>query len=365
MAIIGPESAAGQSAVGGLECRRGVSTRHPWRGQHQRHARARGLGHSWRGGGRRPRAQPRARGPAGRRVRRGGVRQPRRLSRSPDGRRRDWQPIRRARGAGQPRGRPRPAPHRREADRRHARTRGSPDRRRRAGRRARSACSSRTACSQTSSDCAMRSCRDGSAGRCVASARVKWYRPPEYYGQSHWRGTWALDGGGALMNQGIHTVDLLQWLLGPVRRLSATTRTRAAQDRSRGHGDRAPRVRERSRRHARSDDRRVPRLQAACRDQRHRGHARAGARSPRPCRPAPAGRRSGRRGRRRTATRAPRRRSSRTREDISACSKTSSMPSTSHRDPICTGQEARKSVALVCAIYEAAKSGSVGGTDRE
>jgi UDP-N-acetyl-2-amino-2-deoxyglucuronate dehydrogenase len=59
----------------------------------------------------------------------------------------------------------------------------------------------------------------------VASARVKWYRPPEYYSQSHWRGTWELDGGGALMNQGIHTVDLLQWLMGPVRRLSATART--------------------------------------------------------------------------------------------------------------------------------------------
>ena len=37
-----------------------------------------------------------------------------------------------------------------------------------------------------------------------ATARVKWYRPPEYYAQSRWRGTWALDGGGALMNQGIH-----------------------------------------------------------------------------------------------------------------------------------------------------------------
>ncbi len=59
----------------------------------------------------------------------------------------------------------------------------------------------------------------------LASARVKWYRPPEYYAQSRWRGTWALDGGGALMNQGIHTVDLLLWMLGPVRRVAAKTAT--------------------------------------------------------------------------------------------------------------------------------------------
>ena len=59
----------------------------------------------------------------------------------------------------------------------------------------------------------------------LASARVKWYRPPEYYSQSRWRGTWALDGGGALMNQGIHTVDLLQWMFGPVARIAASTRT--------------------------------------------------------------------------------------------------------------------------------------------
>jgi UDP-N-acetyl-2-amino-2-deoxyglucuronate dehydrogenase len=59
----------------------------------------------------------------------------------------------------------------------------------------------------------------------LASARVKWYRPPEYYSQSRWRGTWALDGGGALMNQGIHTVDLLQWVFGPVSRVAAKTRT--------------------------------------------------------------------------------------------------------------------------------------------
>lgn len=50
----------------------------------------------------------------------------------------------------------------------------------------------------------------------LISASVRWYRPPEYYRNSRWRGTWALDGGGALMNQGIHTVDLLLWLFGDV-----------------------------------------------------------------------------------------------------------------------------------------------------
>ncbi|HEV3139439.1 MAG TPA: Gfo/Idh/MocA family oxidoreductase [Vicinamibacterales bacterium] len=57
----------------------------------------------------------------------------------------------------------------------------------------------------------------------LANARVKWYRPPAYYRDSRWRGTWALDGGGALINQGVHTVDLLLWLFGPVRRVFAKT----------------------------------------------------------------------------------------------------------------------------------------------
>jgi predicted dehydrogenase len=56
-------------------------------------------------------------------------------------------------------------------------------------------------------------------------ARVKWYRPPEYYANSRWRGILALDGGGALINQGVHTVDLLLWLLGDVVRVQARTAT--------------------------------------------------------------------------------------------------------------------------------------------
>jgi predicted dehydrogenase len=59
----------------------------------------------------------------------------------------------------------------------------------------------------------------------LADARVKWYRPPEYYGDSKWRGKLALDGGGALMNQAIHTVDLLVWLFGDVVRVQAQKRT--------------------------------------------------------------------------------------------------------------------------------------------
>jgi UDP-N-acetyl-2-amino-2-deoxyglucuronate dehydrogenase len=68
----------------------------------------------------------------------------------------------------------------------------------------------------------------GGLGRIhLATARVKWYRPPEYYAGSRWRGVRRLDGGGAVMNQGIHTLDLLLWLLGDVARVSAATRTAA------------------------------------------------------------------------------------------------------------------------------------------
>jgi UDP-N-acetyl-2-amino-2-deoxyglucuronate dehydrogenase len=67
---------------------------------------------------------------------------------------------------------------------------------------------------------------EGKLGKPVMiSGRVKWYRPPEYYNNSRWRGRRELDGGGALMNQGIHTVDLLIWLMGDVERVYARTTT--------------------------------------------------------------------------------------------------------------------------------------------
>lgn len=50
----------------------------------------------------------------------------------------------------------------------------------------------------------------------LGSAYVKWSRDEKYYASAPWRGTWELDGGGALMNQAIHSVDLLQWYMGPV-----------------------------------------------------------------------------------------------------------------------------------------------------
>lgn len=50
----------------------------------------------------------------------------------------------------------------------------------------------------------------------LGDALVKWYRAPEYYAPGTWRGTLKMDGGGALINQAIHTVDLLRWMMGPV-----------------------------------------------------------------------------------------------------------------------------------------------------
>jgi len=56
----------------------------------------------------------------------------------------------------------------------------------------------------------------------LCDAQIKWYRDQAYYDSATWRGTVALDGGGALMNQSIHTIDLLLHLVGNVKRLSAS-----------------------------------------------------------------------------------------------------------------------------------------------
>ncbi len=61
----------------------------------------------------------------------------------------------------------------------------------------------------------------------LCSAYIKWWRDQNYYSSSPWKGTWKLDGGGALMNQGIHAVDLLQWLAGLPEQVTAFTGTLA------------------------------------------------------------------------------------------------------------------------------------------
>jgi UDP-N-acetyl-2-amino-2-deoxyglucuronate dehydrogenase len=70
--------------------------------------------------------------------------------------------------------------------------------------------------------------QSGKLGKIIlATADVKWWRAQEYYDEGDWRGTWALDGGGAVMNQGVHTLDLLQWFAGEVESVFAHTRTAA------------------------------------------------------------------------------------------------------------------------------------------
>jgi len=55
---------------------------------------------------------------------------------------------------------------------------------------------------------------DGAFGKIVSgSLSMNFYRTLEYYNSSTWKGTWAMDGGGALMNQGIHGVDILMYLM--------------------------------------------------------------------------------------------------------------------------------------------------------
>ena len=70
--------------------------------------------------------------------------------------------------------------------------------------------------------------RDGRLGRLTSGiAAIDWWRSQSYYDSGDWRGTWELDGGGAMMNQGVHTVDLLIAALGRPVEVFAYTGTLA------------------------------------------------------------------------------------------------------------------------------------------
>jgi predicted dehydrogenase len=61
----------------------------------------------------------------------------------------------------------------------------------------------------------------------LGETTCKWWRTQQYYDEGGWKGTQALDGGGALMNQAIHNVDLLLWMMGPAAQVSGFTATLA------------------------------------------------------------------------------------------------------------------------------------------
>ncbi len=70
----------------------------------------------------------------------------------------------------------------------------------------------------------------GALGELIqGDAIIKWYRAQSYYDSGDWRGTWALDGGGPFINQGIHFIDLLLSVMGPARWIAAKTKTMAHQ----------------------------------------------------------------------------------------------------------------------------------------
>ena len=112
-----------------------------------------------------------------------------------------------------------------------------------------------------------------------ARASVTWFRDAAYYQRRDWRGRWATAGGGVLMNQAIHMLDLLQWLLGPVADVQGTVATlrAAGGHRSRGHGRAADAAPHDSRRHGELDPLRHQRTRRE-RTRRHRDPHREGPR---------------------------------------------------------------------------------------
>lgn len=73
--------------------------------------------------------------------------------------------------------------------------------------------------------------QSGEAGRILAAkASVTWLRTKEYYLGSSWRGSWEKEGGGVMINQAIHTLDLLQWFIGNPISIKGSVDTRILKD---------------------------------------------------------------------------------------------------------------------------------------
>lgn len=73
-----------------------------------------------------------------------------------------------------------------------------------------------------------RAAQEGRFGRIAwAGSFTPWWRPDEYFETGGWRGTWKMDGGGAIMNQSIHAIDLMQWFAGPIKTVCAFAGRRA------------------------------------------------------------------------------------------------------------------------------------------
>lgn len=78
---------------------------------------------------------------------------------------------------------------------------------------------------KTGSQLAFQAIQQGRLGKLLLlQGNIKWHRPEEYY-RGSWRGTLAVDGGGALINQSIHTIDLFQWFGGPIKSIFGKTGT--------------------------------------------------------------------------------------------------------------------------------------------
>ena len=69
---------------------------------------------------------------------------------------------------------------------------------------------------------------EGKLGKILGTRMfLTWDRSDDYYRESDWKGTWDKEGGGVLIDQAIHTIDLMQWFVGEIEEIEAKYYTRA------------------------------------------------------------------------------------------------------------------------------------------